>query len=535
MKIYSKEVKNKRAKMGILSGISMVAVIAIAIAVNLAVAALDISEDMTLQHIYTLSYRTNTIVKALEQDVTIYILNDEEEFPLDYNQILQQYKKLNNHVQLRYRDMNLYPEFAQQYTQEEPTENSLIVVSGENSVYLDAGEFTITTISSDNTSYKMKYELEALVTSAINKVNEGPSGIIYQTTGHSELQLTNSVQTTLLRNNYTLQDISLVSEQAVPEDAGVVLVYAPTQDFSEDECRKLRNYLDQGGRLYLILDAVAETENLDALMKEYGITAVEGIVLEQDTTMIYTDSNGTATPSYIIPKVEDSTLTGDPNDERSLFFIPVARGLQLEEKEGLYLEGMLSTSKYAYAKTDLYSDYVSREDDDIQGPFYLSVLAESETGGKMVVLSSANTLTDNVDAAVYGNNVEFFINGLVYLEENPDRLYIASKKIEFQRTLYSQAEVWEISGVAVIGIPLIILLIGVAVMIYRRRLEQGKILKTLDIPLESLEELLKSLEEYDAQHMLNSTNEQRDTAPAEDEILDLESLLSERTINGDDE
>lgn len=535
MKRYSKETKNKRTKMGVLSGISVVAVVAIAIALNLAVAALDISLDMTEHKVYTLSNRTTNIVKELEQDVTVYILDSEENFPLDYKQILQQYERLSSHVQLRYRDMNLYPEFAQQYTQEEPLEDSLIVVSGENSVYLDASKFTTTTISADSTSYKMEYELEPLVTTAINKVNGGESGIVYQTTGHSELQLTNSVQTALLRNNFILQDISLQSEQQIPEDVAVVLVYAPAQDFSEDECRKLHNYLDKGGRLYLILDAVVETENLDALMKEYGIVAVDGIVLEQDATMIYTDSDGTATPSYIIPKVENSTLTGGQNAEKPLLFIPVARGLQLEDKEGFYQEGMLSTSKYAYAKVDLYSDYVSREDDDIQGPFYLSVLSESENGGKMLVLSSANALTDNVDAAVYGNNVEFFVSGINYLEENPEKIYIGSKKVEFQRTLYSQAEVWGISGIAVVGIPLLILLVGVAVMVYRRRLEQGKIVKRPDVPEESLEELLESLKEYDAKNMLNDTEEQRDKAPAEEEMLDLESLLSESTINGEDE
>ena len=555
MRKYSKEAVSKRFKLGIFSGISILVVVVIAILVNIGIEVMDISLDGTDQDIYTLSRQTTKIVKGLEKDITIYVLDSEENFPLDYKQILQQYVRLSNHVQILYRDMNVYPAFAQQYTQEDVTVDSLIVVSGEKSVYLDVADFTRTTVSEDNTMYTMSYQIEPLVTAAINKVNDGETGIIYQTTGHSELQLTNSVETLLMRDNFELKDLVLTYVTEVPEDAAVILINAPNTDFTADECKKLRTYLNNGGRLYIILDAVVENENLNALMEEYGIIAVEGIVMEQDTSMIYADSEGNSTPTYIIPKVEDTALTGGIYTKGWPMFIPVAKGLQLEDKEGIYNEGILSTSKYAYSKVDLYSDYVSREDDDIMGPFYLSVISEAETGGKMIVLSSANALTENVDAAVYGDNSEFFVNGINYLEENVDKISIRSKTVEFNRAVYSQNAVMTISGICIIGIPALILIFGALMMLYRKQLSEGTRKKAEEEPMSS-EEMMKFIEEtlgkpeeevsedteqpeeteqFEDTEQPEETEQSEDTEQPEGTEQSEDMEQSEGTIDGEDE
>lgn len=467
--------KEPRLRLGIWSAVMVVAATAFAIIVNIFVGQWNVSWDLSQEKIYTISDQSKSIVRGLEQDITVYILDSEEGFPIGFKQILQQYLKNSSHIQVVYRDLSLYPNFPYEYIDASATVNtdSIIVVCGEKYVYLDSGEFTSTGLSEDGTTYGAIVEFEPLLTAAINSVNDGDARLIYQTTGHNELTFTNSIQTGMMRDNFNLVDLSLLQLSAVPEDADIVIINAPTTDFSSADCDKIRDYLDAGGSVYYVMEAAASLENLDALIADYGIEAAEGIVMEQNLNMIYGGGTESATPTYIIPLVEDTEITHDYYAAGLAFMVPVARGLVEKSGSGYEVTGLLSTSSYAYSKVNLYSEYISREDDDIVGPFYLAALSEQEGAGKLLVLGSSNMLADNVDEVVSGNNSNFFLNGLNYLVGSDDRISIRGKEIAYDSNIYSSRSVYLISGIAIGGIPVLILILGIIVVTIRRKRSQA--------------------------------------------------------------
>lgn len=464
-----------RLRLGIWSAVMVVAATALAIILNIFIEKWNVSWDLSQEKIYSISDQSKSIVRGLEQDITIYILDSEEGFPIGFKQILQQYLKDSSHIQVVYRDLSLYPNFPYEYVDATTTVNkdSIIVECGEKHVYLDSEEFTSTGLSEDGTTYGAIVEFEPLLTSAINSVNDGESRLIYQTTGHNELTFTNSIQTGIMRDNFKLMDLSLLNLEAVPEDADILIINAPTTDFSKADCDKIRDYLDAGGSVYYIMEATVSLENLDALMADYGIEAAEGIVMEQSLNMIYGGGTESATPTYIIPLVEDTEITHDYYTAGLAFMIPIARGLVEKSGSGYEVTGLLSTSAYAYSKVNLYSEYVSREDDDIVGPFYLAALSEQEGAGKLLVLGSSNVLVDDVDEVVSGNNSNFFLNGLNYLVGNDDRISIRGKAIAYDGNFYSSQQVYLISGIAIGGIPVMILIVGIIVVIMRKKRSQA--------------------------------------------------------------
>lgn len=478
--------QNKRLKLGVLSAIGVTGILVLAVIINLLIGKLNISWDLTSKKVYTISEQSRSILEGLEQDITIYVMSSEESLPIDYQQILRQYEKGSSHIQVLYRDLTLYPSFASEYNGgAEVKENSMLVVCGDNHVYLNSDDFQRTVMNADYT-YGTSYELEPLLTGAINSVNDGEATVIYQTVGHSELDLTNTTQTDgdivlsssvlagLTRDNFRIENLSLLSETSVPEDADIVVIHAPISDFSKEDCDKLRDYLNQGGNVYYIMDAALELDNLNALMKEYGIEVVQGVVLEQDTSMIYGGGSESATPTYILPIVEDTEITHDLYDSRLPLVIPVAKGLTLHTASDYTVTGLLSTSNYAYSKVNLYSDRLSREDEDIVGPFYLAALSEREEGGSLIVLTSVNVLADNVDEVVTGNNSDFFLNGLNYMTGDTNKISIRGKEVAFEYNVYSSSTALWIGGMAIIGIPLLILLVGIVVVVYRKKRSQGK-------------------------------------------------------------
>lgn len=466
--------KEPRLRLGIWSAVMVVAATVVAVILNIVVGKWNVSWDLSQEKIYTISDQSKSIVRGLDQDITIYILDSEEGFPIGFKQILQQYLKNSSHIQVVYRDLSLYPNFPYEYIDTTATVNtdSIIVVCGENHIYLDSEEFTSTGLSEDGMTYGAIVEFEPLLTSAINSVNDGDARLIYQTTGHNELSFTNSIQTGMMRDNFKLVELSLLNLEAVPEDADILIINAPTTDFSSTDCDKIRDYLDGGGSVYYIMEATASLENLDALMADYGIEAAEGIVMEQSLNMIYGGGTDSATPTYIIPLVEDTVITHDYYTAGLAFMVPIAKGLVEKSGSGYEVTGLLSTSSYAYSKVNLYSEYVSREDEDIVGPFYLAALSQGEGAGKLLVLGSSNVLADNVDEVVSGNNSNFFLNGLNYLVGNTDRISIRGKEIAYDSNVYSSQTVYLISGIAIGGIPILVLVLGIVVVTVRRKRSQ---------------------------------------------------------------
>ncbi len=443
--------QNKKLKLGVLSAAGVTGILALAIIGNILIGQLGISWDMTPKKVYSISEQSKSILEGLEQEITIYVLNSEENLPVDYRQILRQYEKESKNIKLLYRDLTLYPDFASEYSSgAEVKENSLLVVCGDKQVYLNSDDFQRTVMNADYT-YNTSYELEPLLTGAINSVNDGRTTVIYQTIGHSE-----------------------------PEDADIVVIHAPVSDFSKEDCEKLRAYLDQGGNVYYIMDAALELDNLHALMQEYGIEIVEGVVMEQNVSMIYGGGSESATPTYILPIIEDTKITHEIYASRLPLVVPVAKGLTLHSDSRNTVTGLLTTSDYAYSKVNLYSQYLSREDEDIVGPFYLAALSEREGGSRLIVLSSANTLADNVDEVVSGNNSDFFLNGLNYMAGDTDKISIRGKEVVFDFNVYSSNEALWIGGMAIFGIPFLILITGIVVSVYRRKRSQGKYSKGTD-------------------------------------------------------
>lgn len=490
------EPKNPRVKIGIRSAILVVAVLAFGVLLNVLLERLQISWDLSQEKIYTISDQSKSIVNGLEQDITIYVLDSQEGFPIGYQQILKQYEKENRHIQIAYRDLTLYPSFPYEYvdTSTEVNPDSLIVVCGDEGIYLDAEEYYKTEARTDGT-YTAVLEFEPLITAAINTLNDGETSVIYQTTGHNELSLPATIQTGILRDNFSLEDLQLLNLDEIPEDADIVLIHAPTTDFSKEDCDKLRKYLDQGGSIYYIMEPAAALSNLEDLMADYGITVADGIVMEQNINMIYGGSSDSATPTYLLPNVLDTEITHDMYEARMAVLIPISKGLLLKEKSGYAVTGILETSDYAFSKVDVYSESVSREDEDIVGPFYLSAVSKKENGGSIFVLASSNVLADEVNEITTGNNGDFFINGLDYLVGDTDKISIRGKEISDGGNVFSSREVTVISGIAIIGLPVLIIVCGVMIVLRRRKRSQTMQRRKEDNIRPALEEAMKEEKE----------------------------------------
>ena len=122
---------------------------------------------------------------------------------------------------------------------------------------------------------------ESELTSAIDYVVSENLPKVYLLTGHGESSLSDSFTSAVKQQNIETAELSLLTLESVPADADCILINAPQSDISLDEQSKLREYLGNGGNLFLITDPPKNEKlsNLEALMADYGVSTVDGIVV----------------------------------------------------------------------------------------------------------------------------------------------------------------------------------------------------------------------------------------------------------------
>ena len=224
-------------------------VIAIAVFANLFVCALPESVtklDVTSDSLYSLSAQTQNIVAALDDDITIYWIVQQGREDSMLETLLGRYEALSRKVSVVKKDPDVYPTFVQQYTSGGVTNNSLIVVSGTRSRYLSYNDIYQVDYSSyySTGSYTLNFAGESGITSAIDYVTSETIPVLYSLSGHGESELSSSFSSAIGGENIEVRSLSLVTENAVPEDAAGVLIYAPQRDISEEEKELLLAYME---------------------------------------------------------------------------------------------------------------------------------------------------------------------------------------------------------------------------------------------------------------------------------------------------
>lgn len=113
--------------------------LALLIVVNIFASALPTSMtkyDISASKLYSITSNTKVVVNALEEDVTIYwIVQSGKEDEVIEN-LLSKYESLSDHIEIVKKNPDVFPTFAEQYTDETVSNNSLVVECGERSRFI---------------------------------------------------------------------------------------------------------------------------------------------------------------------------------------------------------------------------------------------------------------------------------------------------------------------------------------------------------------------------------------------------------------
>ena len=450
-----------------------VVVLAILIVVNIFASSLPTAVtkyDISASKLYSITSNTKVVVNALEQDVTIYwVVQSGQEDEVIEN-LLGKYDSLSDHIQVVKKNPDVYPTFAEQYTDETVRNNSLIVECGDRSRFIGYDDIYVQEADIYSYSYNTSFDGEGAITSAIDYVvsEELPQAYILE--GHGEADLPASFQEQIEKENIETNTLSLLTVDAIPEDADCVMIYAPESDISQEEKDLLADYAADGGKLFVVAGPVQDgvLENLYDLLVDYGVEANEGIVVEGDR-----EHYSFQGPAVLLPDMSSDTITDSLIEENYFPIMPISLGLTVTENTGSgTVTELLTTSYTSYSKLAGYSmtDY-EKEDGDIDGPFALAVSIDTAGEGKIIWFTSSYFLDDMYNATSSGANANLGMNALSSLIGETEAMAIRSKSLNYNYLTISESAA-SLLKVSMIGVfPLLYLGIGIWVVLRRRRLQ----------------------------------------------------------------
>ena len=434
--------------------------VTLTVGINLLVNELPVEStklDTTEIGLHTLSDNTKELLNSITEDIYIYRVCQSGKEDATLTDMLERYASLCSYLNISTIDPAAYPNFEQQYTEESLSNNSIIVTSAKRSQIIDYANIATYTA----------FNGEDYLTSAIKYVTSESLPVLYALEGHGEKKADDSLVAAFNKAGIELKSVNLLSSGSIPEDTECIFVYAPETDLTAQEAAQLTEYLANNSKMLLITDYnSSELTNFTAVMKEYGVSTLDGVVMEGAA-----DRCLSGYPYYILPYAnEKSEITKQFNNNSSFVLMPLAQAIvkNSDIRDTVEITDLLTTSDLAYIIQD--SSY-EKVDDMPNGPYSLAVSIEEEYDGndtKIVWITNSEFITSQSDQMVGGANSQFLTSAVNYLCGQDISSSVNGKSLSLGTLIVttSQSRMWKIILTGII--PAIAAAFGIVVW-YRRR------------------------------------------------------------------
>lgn len=407
--------------------------------------------DLSEEKLYSLSDQTKQILSNLKQDVKIMHFDKQDDPVL--RERVQEYKALSRRISYEFVDPQEKPDVAQQH--KITSFNQTIVVAGDRIERTEGIE-------------------EQDITNAILKATRNQTKIVYFVEGHQEKSLTDSsgegyraIENALKNENYEVKSVNLVTTNQVPSDASVLVVAGPKQGLFPQEASMIAKYLDEGGKVMLLVDPDTKPQ-LDEIFKKWGVEVGDNTIIDvSGVGRLF--GTGPAVP--MVSQYGSHQITR--NFQGTMTFFPLARSVKraADAPSDVMITELLNTSAQSWAETDLTlgGQVEFTEGKDTKGPISLGIVADKKVGQKqarLVVIGDSDFATDRYVGMQ--RNGDLFLNSINWLAGDEDLISVRPKEAKDRRVTLTQTQQNLLAFFNYIFLPLLVLGAGVSVW-WRRR------------------------------------------------------------------
>jgi len=416
--------------------------------------------DFTEARLHSLSDQSVTVLKGLKEDIQIKCFFREGNFNRSkMENLLQIYAYHSNKIKYEFFDPDKNPGMVKRY---EITEDGTTILESKDK----EGRFTAVN--------------EEEITNAVIKITSKQKKVIYFLEGHGEGSIKDLedkgfslAKNELEKQGYEIQKLSLALEDNFPKDLALLIVPGPKKDLLPNELDTIRDYIQNGGRVFFMIDPET-APGMKAYLQEYGIKLVDDLVIDTVSRLLGGD--------YFMPVVNEYESHVITDKFRYATFFPYARSVEIAESlpEGTTIDILAKSSGNSWSERQLTEqEFKFDKNKDKAGPISLAVVvtikpdnidepAEEKAEGRIAVFGDSDFFSNNYYHL--SGNGNFFLNTANWLTEEGDLISI-QPKTQFPRTIQlSPSQGKLIFFVSVILLPLIVLITGIFIWIKRKSL-----------------------------------------------------------------
>jgi len=464
---FAKMFARRQARFGTLAVVSSLVVLAILSVVNYISLYQNKRWDLTANKQFSLSDQSRNVLQKLDSPLQVTVFAQEPEFPR-YQDRMKEYEYVSKKVATEYVDPDKKPTVAKQ-----------------NNIQ----QYGTILLNYKGRSERVTSDAEQDITNGIIKVVSGQQRKVYFSQGHgekdsgsSEREGYSTVAQALGRENYTVDKLVLAQQGAVPDDASVLIVAGPKNDFFAPEVDALKKYLDKGGKLLLELDPPDRADsppltNLVALAHDWGVDAGNNVVVDVSGMgrLIGTDASvPIAAPPYPSHPITQrfNFITAFPLAREAS---PITGGVN-----GHTAQPVVESSARSWAETDiktlLTSGQVSLDESkgDKKGPIVLGAAVSAPLANAApakpgddapkpetrVVVFGDSDFAENGVLGVQGNR-DLFMNAVGWLSQQENLISIRPKEADDRRVTLTATQQNTITVMSLLLIPGLVFASGV--------------------------------------------------------------------------
>ena len=296
-----KKKASRRRKHGLISLLVTVFVVVAIVIVNVIAVTLNqkfsgLTADLTGLKSFQLTEQSKKLAESVSKKTQISFLSDKntyvqmDAYCKQTSIIAEELARCSDGmIEVQYVDLVRNPTFAEGYSDSNLSTTDVIVSCEDKKKVLTTSDLFNFESFSEDYRYIASSNAEQEIDNAIAAVNneQVTNAVIikdYCSEDYSYLK------TTLSSNGYSVSEVSLVNGE-LPVDTDLVIIYAPTRDYSEEAVQKLNTFMKNDGTygktlLYAADSMDAQTPHLDAFLAQYDLELAHAIVFETDTTQL---------------------------------------------------------------------------------------------------------------------------------------------------------------------------------------------------------------------------------------------------------
>ncbi len=406
--------------------------------------------DLTANKMFSLADQSMKVLDGLEKEVEIYYFQRKETSQGGRMQyLLDLYDYHSDKVSVTTVDPEREPRLAQKYGVK--NFGTVVVVAGNRQEKI-----------TENPT-------EEKITNAILRATTGKEKKIYFLAGHQERDLADEykgINDALIDANFVTDTLLLLREGKIPQDASLLVIAGPKYDYTDSELVKIKEYLDDGGKLLLMLEP-GEYPTLSNWLGNFNVKSLNGAVVDVSGVGILF---GTSELMPIINQYDKFSPITKEFSAATIF--PTVRGFEKVQEGGKYtITELAKTTPQSWLERKYQERKIKfNQDEDIKGPVTIAMtISSTKSKGKetRIALFGDADFVSNSYLGFSGNR-DLFLNTVNWLTLKEDLISIRPKTEQDRRINLPANTQRLLFYLIVIVLPFLSLIIG-AIVWWRRR------------------------------------------------------------------